>query len=104
MRRVALTFVFVLSTAVSGLAHFVFVVPEVSRTVARVLLSETLQPDEQVDVSLIAGTRLSLRPAAGRETPLALVKGPHAFMVAVPQEARGVIHRLDSEVRHYATL
>jgi hypothetical protein len=84
----------VLAISLTGFAHFVFVVPETGGLTARVLLSETLQPDAQVDVSLIASAQLSLRDADGRETPLALAKGEHAFLVALPSDARGVVHGL----------
>jgi hypothetical protein len=84
MRRVVLTLFCVLAISVTGFAHFVFIVPETGGLTARVLLSETLQPDAQVDVSLIAGAQLSLRDAGGRETALSLAKGEHAFMVALP--------------------
>ena len=89
MRRVMLTLLCVLGPSITGFAHFVFVVPETGGQTARVLLSETLQPDAQVDVNLIAGTQLLLRDANGRETPLALGKGDHAFTVRLRRRREG---------------
>jgi hypothetical protein len=92
MRRVFLTVLGVLAISVTGRAHFVFVVPEPDGHRAQVLLSETLTPDAEVDVALIAGTRLSLRHADGRETSLSLQREPHRFLVSLPAGGRGVVH------------
>ena len=60
----------------------------------QVLLSETLQSDAEVDVELIAGTKLFLRDDKGNETPLTLVKGDHAFTVSLAPNRRGVVRGL----------
>jgi hypothetical protein len=73
-------------------AHFVFVVPDTEGNAAKVLLSENLKPDAEVDVTLIAGTRLSLRDEAGREIPLPLDPAQHAYVVRFTARARGVVH------------
>lgn len=92
MKRLLLTGGCVLALSMPALAHFVFVVPEAGGRRAQVLLSETLAPDAEVDVALIAQTRLSLRTAGGRETPLTLEKAVHAFGVALPSAGPGVVH------------
>lgn len=92
MRRLLLIGICAALASATGSAHFVFVVPQGSSPIAQVLLSETLQPDAQVDVALIARAQLSLRDTRGRETPLSLVKADHAFAVTLPAESRGVIH------------
>lgn len=94
MKRLMLTIMGIVAASATGLAHFVFVVPAGEGVTAQVLLSETLQRDAQVDVNLIAGTTLSLRSPDAKDTPLALAAGDHAFTVALPGGARGVIHGL----------
>src|SRR5688572_9951066 len=91
MRRMGLTLLWVIVASIASQAHFVFVVPEGGSSSARVLLSETLQSDAEVDVGLIAGTKLFLRDDTGNETPLTLVKGDHAFTVSLAPNRRGVV-------------
>jgi hypothetical protein len=91
MRRMGLTLLWVIAASIASQAHFVFVVPEGGSSSARVLLSETLQSDAEVDVGLIAGTKLFLRDDKGKETPLTLVKGDHAFTVLLAPNRRGVV-------------
>jgi hypothetical protein len=92
MRLILLTLVVVVAAPATSRAHFVFVVPQGSS--AQVLLSETLTPDAEVDIALIAGTRLSLRQTDGREIPLSLQKEQHRFLVSLPAGVRGTIHGL----------
>jgi hypothetical protein len=92
MQRALLTLVVVLAISVTSRAHFVFVIPDGSR--AQVLLSEKLTPDPEVDIALIASTRLFLREVDGREMPLSLQKEPHRFVVSLPAGAKGTIHGL----------
>lgn len=83
-----------LGMSATATAHFVFVVPDAGHQRAQVLLSETLAPDAEVDVKLIAGTRLSFRRADGTETALRLDPATHHFGVRLPDSASGVIHGL----------
>jgi hypothetical protein len=92
MTRGILAVALAFAVPMTAAAHFVFVVPDVGGAGAKVLLSETLQPDAGVDVGLIKDTRLSIRDESGRETPLALNREPHAFTVALAAGARGVVH------------
>lgn len=94
MRRMGFTLAWLIALSIAAQAHFVFVVPEGGGATARVLLSETLQSDAEVDVGLIAGTKLFLRDEKGRETPLTLVKGDHAFTVPLATTQRGVVRGL----------
>ena len=91
MRRAVLTLLCVIGASLTSQAHFVFVVPAHGNTTATVFLSETLQQDAEVDVGLIAGTKLFLRDDKGRETPLTLVRGQHAFTVSLSAGQRGVV-------------
>ena len=72
-------------------AHFVFVVPEPGGARAKVFISETLQPDSQVDAELLSRTKLSLR-ASGRETPLELTQGSDAYSVRLNGTGARLIH------------
>ena len=80
--------------ATGARAHFVFVVPEPGADKAKVILSETLKPDEDVDVKLIAKTSLSVRGADGSETKVLLSgkNGNHAFNVPLPGEGQRIVH------------
>jgi uncharacterized GH25 family protein len=84
MPRFALTLL--LALAVHGLAgaHFVFVLPDADGQGARVVFSDELAPDENVDVAKIAGTTLTARDGSGKDHPLKLVKLEHAYQVKLP--------------------
>src|SRR5713101_955418 len=73
-------------------AHFVFVVPEAGGASARLIMSEDLQPSQEVDVTLIGAARLSLRQADGGESLLSLVKGENAYLVALAGSGTRLIH------------
>jgi hypothetical protein len=94
MTRWLLSMVFACAGSVTVAAHFVFVVPEAGGLTATVLLSETLQPDAQVDAGLIAATTLSLRVGDGAEAPLRLTKTGDAFRVSLGSARAGLIHGL----------
>ena len=88
----ALTFAVALFASPAG-AHFPFVLAEPAKGDARgngaseaqLVLSEVLEPDPAVSLDrLAAGTRLWLRDAAGKDTPLSLTAGEHAMKVALP--------------------
>src|SRR3954453_19851468 len=51
-------------------AHFVFIVPDKDGSAARVVFSDDLSPDENVPVSKIAGTKLTLRAGDGKPAAL----------------------------------
>lgn len=73
-------------------AHFVFVVPERGTNRALTVLSETPKPDPEVDVAMIAGTKLTLRDLRGKETPVTLSRQDNAFALDLPKGVRGVVH------------
>lgn len=78
------------STKISR-AHFVFVVPGKGGE-ATVLMSETLKPEDEVNVAIIKGTKLSVKTADGT-VPLALRKGSdNAYHVVVPGSGKRVLH------------
>jgi hypothetical protein len=85
-------FMFLVGLASLAHAHFVFVVPNADGTAAKVFLSEDLKPANEVDVSLIGGTKLSVRDSGGRETPLPLTKEQGAYATVVPGSGVRIIH------------
>jgi N-acetylneuraminic acid mutarotase len=73
-------------------AHFVFVLPDEQGTQARVILSETLEPDENVDPAIVDGVKLVTRDGAGAEAALTLVRDGETRLVKLPEKTRGAIH------------
>ncbi len=93
MKRLLLTAVCVVAMAGPALAHFVWIVPSAGGVNALLFLSEHLEPDEQVEVKLIAGATLKTRRPDGQETALTLASaGAHAFSVALPDGGPRLIH------------
>lgn len=58
--------------AAAASAHFVFVVPDEDGRTARVVMSETLEPDDRVDSGMLDGLKLSIRDMTGKTTDLAI--------------------------------
>ena len=81
-----------LSTVSSAWAHFVFVVPEKDGKEVRVILSEGLEADEDVDVASIASTKLQLRNAQGQDAPLPLDKKENAYRASIASEKSSLVH------------
>jgi hypothetical protein len=64
--------------------HFTFVVPDAGGSSAKVIFSDDLNPDMNVNVEKIAATKLTLRDAAGKDSPLDLKKGEGCYLVSLP--------------------
>jgi hypothetical protein len=75
-----------------GYAHFIFVVPEKDGATARVILSETLEVDEDVDPGLVDRVTLVTRDAAGAEGSLDLVRDGEVRLIRLPEKMRGSVH------------
>lgn len=106
MLRLFGSFMIGLIPAVTAEAHFVFVLPQPGGTQAQAVFSDSLEPDDAVDIGKIGGTQLSVRDAAGKVTPLPLKKGENAYWVTVPDSGPrlifgvtdyGVLQRGDSK-------
>ena len=76
--------------AASG--HFPFVVPDAKGESAKVVFSDNLDPDENVNIEKIANTKLTLRDAAGKEMPLEWKKSDGFYAVNVPGRGDRVIY------------
>jgi hypothetical protein len=72
-------------------AHFPFIVPEGDGGTARVIFSDDLTPDTKVDIEKLAGTKLTLRDAGGKDTPLDWKKGDGCYVVTVPGSGPRVV-------------
>ena len=72
--------------------HFPFVVPDAKGESAKVVFSDTLEPDADVNIEKIANTKLTLRDAAGKESPLEWKKGDGFYAVNVPGSGDRVIY------------
>ncbi|BDC49064.1 hypothetical protein F183_A13800 [Bryobacterales bacterium F-183] len=68
----------------AAFAHFVFVVPEPGGASAKMIISETLQPDEAVDARLMKSTKLMLRGADGKDRELTASAGEKFHTLALP--------------------
>ena len=73
-------------------AHFVFVLPDEEGMRARVILSETLEFDDNVDPALVDGVELVTRDGAGDEGALVLARDGETRFVKLPENLRGAIH------------
>jgi uncharacterized GH25 family protein len=60
-------------------AHFVFVVPDKDGSSAKVVFSDDLSPDENVPVTKIAATKLTLRSGDSKPAALDWKKGDHCY-------------------------
>src|SRR5262245_31221402 len=107
MKRCVLSLLLVALAAVPAPAHFIWIVPDgADATRAKVVFSDTLGPDDAVDVEKIAATKLYLRDGEGKVASLGWTKGEHAYLVNVPGKgpavvggvcAYGVLQRGDSK-------
>ncbi|GJM23281.1 MAG: hypothetical protein DHS20C15_31960 [Planctomycetota bacterium] len=86
MSRILLVLLLIFAAASSARAHFVFVVPEPTGGVAYVILSEDLDPDEDVAIGMIGGIKLYARGTNGSVSPLTLLDDEFAYRVEFSEE------------------
>jgi uncharacterized GH25 family protein len=72
--------------------HFPFIVPDAKGEAAKVVFSDSLEPDTNVAIEKLANTKLMLRDAAGKETPLEWKKGEGFYSVTVPGTGTRVVY------------
>src|SRR4051812_13771147 len=89
-----------LLAAAAAHGHFTFVVPEPGGAAAKVIFSDDLNPDTAVNVEKIADTKLTVRDAAGKETPVELKKGDGCYVATLP----GTGDRVVSGVTEYGVM
>jgi uncharacterized GH25 family protein len=73
-------------------AHFPFIVPDEKGTSAKVVFSDTLEPDTNVNIEKLANTKLTLRDAAGKESPVEWKKGDGFYSLAIPGSGTRVVY------------
>jgi uncharacterized GH25 family protein len=72
-------------------AHFPFVVPDDKGQSAKVIFSDSLEPDTNVNIEKIAGTKFTLRDATGKDTALEFKKEEGYLAVNVPGTGNRVV-------------
>ncbi|MBX9581783.1 MAG: DUF4198 domain-containing protein [Gemmataceae bacterium] len=73
-------------------AHFVYLVPAEDGSAVKLVFSDTLDPDTNVNIEKVANTKLTVRDAAGKETPATMKKGDGFYEVAVPGAGSRVVY------------
>lgn len=92
MRRLLIVPLFTLLTMSLAQGHFAFIVPEGKGETAKVIFSDDLSPDTNVNIEKIANTKLTLRDAAGKESALEWKKGEGFYAVNVPGSGNRVVY------------
>ncbi|MFM8274910.1 MAG: DUF4198 domain-containing protein [Gemmata sp.] len=81
-----------LLAAAAARAHFPFVLVDPKGEGAKVVFSDALEPDPAVNIEKIANTKLTLRDAAGKESPLGCKKEDGFLAVNVPGRGDRVVY------------
>ncbi|QEL21054.1 DUF4198 domain-containing protein [Limnoglobus roseus] len=74
--------------AAMATAHFVYVVPAKDGKTVQVVMSENLDPDDNVTMDKVNGLKLTARLEDGKEVPVTHKAGPHALTADVPAHAK----------------
>ncbi len=73
-------------------AHFVFIVPEAGEAAVKVVFSDTLEPDLNVNIEKIGGAKLYLRDASGQDQTLEWKKQEGYYHAAVSGQGLRVVY------------
>jgi uncharacterized GH25 family protein len=92
MHRMLAAVALAVSAAAASQAHFVYLVPAEDGSAVKLVFSDTLDPDPAVAIEKVGGTKLTVRDAAGKETPAPLKKGDGFYEVAVPGTGPRVVY------------
>lgn len=92
MTRFVLAGLLGLVAAAAGRAHFAFLVPEADGAAVKLVFSDDLAPDTKVKIDKLAGTKLTVRDAAGKEAPLEWKAGDGFYQVALPGGGPRVVY------------
>src|SRR5690349_7994035 len=83
----------VLLAAVSlAQAHFPFILPDEKATSAKVVFSDTLEPDANVNIEKLANTKMMIRDARGKESVAEWKKGDGFYSLAVPGSGNRLVY------------
>jgi uncharacterized GH25 family protein len=102
MKRFAITAVSLLVIAGAADCHFVYLVPDNATGTIKAVFSDTLKPDDKVNVEKIERTKLVLVSSAGKESALKweIDKAGSFYKIAVP----GTGPRIVAGVTNYGVL
>ncbi len=92
MTRMLVAGLVALLAATAGRAHFAFILPEADGGAAKVVFSDTLEPDTKVNIDKLAATKLTVRDAGGKDTPLEWKKAEGFLQVTVPGSGPRVVY------------
>jgi uncharacterized GH25 family protein len=73
-------------------AHFPFILPDEKGTSAKVVFSDTLEPDANVNIEKLANTKMTVRDAKGKESFAQWKKGEGYYSLAVPGSGTRVVY------------
>jgi uncharacterized GH25 family protein len=82
--------------AITAQAHFVYVVPESTGTAAKVIFSDSLLPDENVPITKIKNTKLTLRDSTGKESQVELKEEKTYYAINVPGKGVRTVYGMTS--------
>jgi uncharacterized GH25 family protein len=72
--------------------HFPFILPESGGQSAKVVFSDDLAPDPEVNVEKMANTKLTLRDSGDKESALDWKKGDACYLVNIPGTGDRVVY------------
>ena len=92
MRKMCFAALIGLMSVTASQAHFPFIVPEGDGSSAKVVFSDDLNPDTNVNIEKLAGSKLTLRESSGKESALEWKKGEGFYSVNVPGAGTRVVY------------
>ncbi len=91
MRSLLGAAVFSLLAASLARAHFPFIVPDATGDAAKVVFSDTLEPDTKVNIEKLSATKLTVR-VDGKESALDWKKGEGFYTLSVPGSGNRLVY------------
>lgn len=92
MKHTSLIFPALFALGTTVYAHFGFVVPHSGSRSADLIISEVLKPEPGISVDVIKSSRLFIRDAEGKDTPLETVRTGNAYRMDLPGKGSRIIH------------
>ena len=92
MYKMCSAVVILLAAASLSQAHFPFIVPDDKGATAKVVFSDTLEPDLNVNIEKLANTKLTLRDSTGKESAVEWKKDNGFYSLPVPGTGTRVVY------------
>lgn len=92
MSRMCVAAILGLLTVATTQAHFPFIVLDGDGTSAKVVFSDDLNPDMNVNIEKVSNGKLTLRDSDGKESPIEWKKGDGYYSLNVPGTGTRVIY------------